>query len=224
MRDPLRSVLLLLVAIIMAGPGVQAATQYWDTDSAAGIQGGNAAWSTSEAKWSGAIGGTALGVWTNGNDARFVTPARGSPSTVTLTNSLNVGSVTMEGSVYTLIVTNGGQMRAGSAGSSIGTNAANNTVIVTGGGSRWDGGGQSLTIGSGSSGTNNALTIKNGAVVSNGVLNVGTLSASYNTVTVSNATLSTGGGNNFVGGQFSSTPPIGPGNRLTVLTNGTGGS
>jgi len=120
-------------------------TQYWDTAADAGLQGGNGMWSTTDAKWSTATIGTALAAWSNPGAARFLAPSSSAASTITLTNAVNVNSVIVSGSQYTLILTNGGQMQGGAAISDIGcaAGAANNKVMLVGGSStsKWDVGG-----------------------------------------------------------------------------------
>ena len=221
MRGKLSGYLSFVMAMAICVPGVRAANQYWDTDSSAGIQGGDGVWSTAAAKWSDTSAGTALSVWTTGNSAWFARPSNATPSTVTVGDSLTVGSVMVTGSVYTLIVTNGGRISGCTAPSIISSNAANNTLIVTGSGSMWDGGTQSLVFASGASASNNNMVIKDGAVVTNGPLILGTLSARLNTLAITNATLVTGSSDSYVGGQSAGSIAGAWSNRVYVLPGGT---
>lgn len=212
----------LSALILLAAPAF-AATQYWDAAADSGLQGGDGQWSVGDEKWSDTSDGTALKAWGAGNDAVFALPSNGAPSVVTVASGVDAGSLTVGGTPYTIVVTNGGQIAGGTASSFIGTNSANNKVIVTGAGSAWHAGAQNVVIGSGSTGSWNSLLVLDGAVVSNGTLNIGALSASNNSVIVSNATLITGlsgGGNSFVGGQFPAFT-YAQRNRLNVLPGGT---
>ncbi len=149
-----------------------AQTQYWDIAASPGIQGGHGTWSTTDVNWSQSATGTVLTSWSVGGDhAWFVTPSNGAASVVTVASRINVGSVSIKGSPYTLVVTNGGQMLAGSAASLIGSLSTNNTLIVAGGAgvtSRWEVGtgatNQDLSIGSGANADNNLLLIDGAGV------------------------------------------------------------
>ncbi len=168
-----------VLALVLLVPCVRASTQYWDTASSAGLQGGAGVWSTNIANWSDTGAGTVLSAWTPGNVAAFSVSSNSVPSVVTVTERFNVGRVTNFGSGYTLIITNGGGLLQGSGSSCIGANTTNNTVIVVGGPggvSTWEVGSagvtQDLTIGSGAAGSNNLLLIDgagtvNGAIITN---------------------------------------------------------
>ena len=174
-----------ILVLMFVVTGVHAATNFWDIDSGSGLQGGDGVWSTSDAKWSGSRAGTALSVWTAGNDAIFAQPSNGASSKVTVSSAFNVRSVLVTGSVYNIIVTNGGSLLQGGASSFIGAKASNNTMIVVGGPggtSVWEVGTSSTTqnlfVGSvTNSATNNVLWI-DGAGVTGGavVTNVAQLS------------------------------------------------
>ena len=94
-----------LLALNLAS--VQAATFYWDTDgtstgdstsTGAGL-GGTASWSTATpARWWDGVGGSALVVWTEGNDAVFW----GTAGTVTLSGARTAGNVTFKTTGYIL--------------------------------------------------------------------------------------------------------------------------
>jgi len=80
-----------------AGPGTWAATQYWDTGIAGGIQGTstNVGWSTSSNAWSSiSLGTTTPGTWTNGNDAVFNTGASSAPIATVTVFSVSANSLT----------------------------------------------------------------------------------------------------------------------------------
>ncbi|MCG3146684.1 MAG: hypothetical protein PCFJNLEI_00118 [Verrucomicrobiae bacterium] len=80
-----------------AGPGTRAATQYWDTGIAGGIQGTstNVGWSVSSNAWSSlSIGTTTPGTWTNGNDAVFNTGVSLAPIATVTVFSVSANSLT----------------------------------------------------------------------------------------------------------------------------------
>lgn len=190
--------------------------QYWDTDSSAGIQGGNGVWSSSDSNWTtNRRVASAPAPWGSGNFAYFVNPSNGAASTVTLSSSLNVGFVTLAGQPYTLIVTNGGQMLNGVSNSFIGDTKTGNVVVITGSGSLWDLGGKNLTVGNAAGGVSNQLRIEADGVVSNLALYVGNANSGAfdNRVVVDNATLMIKSNSSISVGDRSN------GNTLT-LTNG----
>lgn len=60
----------LLLAAALLAPTLRAATSYWDTSTAAGLQAGAGTWGT-DGFWSASTAGTSLGGWTAGNVAEF---------------------------------------------------------------------------------------------------------------------------------------------------------
>ena len=213
-----------------------AATQYWDTVSSAGLQGGSGAWSTNApGQWSDTSAGTALSPWVAGNVAVLGVPADGVPSTLTVTERFRVGAISNYGGACMVIVTNGGGLLQGSGASWIGLNASNNTVQVVGspsGRSLWEVGAatpQNLTVGSGAQGTNNLLWV-DGAGVAGGavVTNVAALvlgsgnGASFNTLMLTNGGRYFGSTSAAVGnqGRNNSLCVMGGGGVPTVFDNG----
>lgn len=171
------STALLLIASLAA-----AQTQYWDTATDSGIQGGNGIWSVSDANWSSSSEGTALDPWNNGSFAYFIAPSNYTPSRVILDSSVSAGAVVFAGDSFALTITNGGQLSTASniaPTSYIGMNTgANSQVSLIGGPgvvSRWDLGGQQLILGyNGATATNNLLLIDGQGVPGSAVMtNVG---------------------------------------------------
>ncbi len=127
MRKIVFSVFLAFLAMVS-----QAAIQYWD-GTGPGLNHSDGIWSTADAQWAASsAGATTLAPWTNASDAEF--SAFGGASTVTLSTSLTSATFKVKGSVYSIIVTNGGRLYAtGVASIGMTNNCNGNKVVVVGG-------------------------------------------------------------------------------------------
>jgi hypothetical protein len=183
----------------------QGAVQYWDASPAAGYQQGDGTWSTAAADTNWSANGTALTPWVNANDALF--SVKGGASTVTLYTSLTSSAVTVTGSVYTLVVTNGGRLVSAIATLGGGKGANDNRVRVAGGAgvtSIWAatavsvGGGNTTSLNGAS---NNLWVIDGGGVAGSAVTtNSGTLDVGPQASCPSNELQVIAGGRLFTGG------------------------
>ncbi len=118
-----------------------------------------------------------------------------------------------------LLLRNGAKWYVGGgAGSTIGNATTNNSAVMTGSGTLWNGNGQSLTVGTGATGVGNVLRIENGALVTNvNGLTAGSSGANSNKVAITGGGLCylTSGGTLYVGSSSSS------GNLISVSGNGS---
>ncbi len=225
MKNVLGRMTILLAAVVLLADDSLGAVQYWDTSAGSGYQHGNGAWSTAagDTNWT-AAGVAPMTPWVNANDAEF--SAFGGASTVTLNTSLTSATFKVKGSVYTIIITNGGRLYATGA-ASIGTSSTGNVVRVQGSNSLWNVGAQAVTVGSGAGAMLNALVIDGqgvtgAAVVSNtATLLVGS-SSSYNSLMITNGGLLAANGavNVGSGGWSNQLSIIGDASATSVLNGG----
>ena len=90
----LRRLAEVLVLLVLVASSARAATLYWDSADATGLQSGTGAWSLSAGNWSTNASGTGARVaWSNGGDAVF----SGSGATVTISGTVSVGNITFSG-------------------------------------------------------------------------------------------------------------------------------
>lgn len=120
------------VAAVLLSVATAQAQQYWDTDSANGLQHGDGVWSASDAKWNAnSSGNGALSVW--GGGFAYFNGSNGT-SAVTINSAIGNSRAWAYGSGYTLIVTNGGTLNnSGSFIVGYGIGSSNNTLQVIGG-------------------------------------------------------------------------------------------
>jgi hypothetical protein len=193
----------LMTVTLLAGAMCQGAVQYWDPSSSAGYQQGDGAWSATETNWS--TNGTILSAWVNTNDAVF--PAKGGASAITLTSSLTSSAVNVTGSVYTVIVTNGGRLVSTAVAIGGGKAANDNRVQVVGGAGApavWAA--TAISVGGGNTtslnGASNNVWVIDGRGVSGSAVttNSGTLDVGQQTFCPSNELRVIGGGRLFTAG------------------------
>jgi len=197
-------------------PGTWAATQYWDTGIANGIQGTttNVGWSTSSNAWSSiSTGTTTPGTWTNGNDAVFNTGASSAPIATVTVFSVSANSLTFGPTVNGRVVfmPGSGALTNGAGGFFSTFDAAvvtfnsdivlsatqtwtvgyNTTIngLVSGADALWTKAGDyTLTLANGANSFSSGLVINNGTVTASGGGTVlGTGPIEIGTVAPSNA-------------------------------------
>lgn len=92
--------ILVACALLLGNQPAFAVTQYWDTSTAAGLNGGAATWDiNTTAEWSATTAptaGTPLNVWTDGNDATF--QASGTANDVAVSGTVITGNLVQNGS------------------------------------------------------------------------------------------------------------------------------
>jgi hypothetical protein len=184
--------------------GAGAANQYWDSATNAGYQHGNGTWSTAVPGWT-VNGISPLAVWTNNNKANF--SATGFASSITLIGGVATTGVVVNGSGYSLIVTNGGQLTNTLGGVILGSVSSSNRLDISGGSgpaSIWDNGNRSFFIGYGNNARSNTVEINGYASAGSAILTnisqllVGVDGAS-GSATMNNSLLVTGGGMLYLG-------------------------
>src|SRR5437762_2280497 len=82
---------------------LRAATQFWDPDGATVGTSISGNWDTATSNWTATVDSGVSNLWTQGNDATFNIAADYS---VTLTQPITVGNITVSGSAGTLTITN----------------------------------------------------------------------------------------------------------------------
>lgn len=124
----LTSIALTVVASSIAFvPAIHAASKYWDTGAAAGLQPGNGTWDTgTTALWNDIAAGTnPLTTWANGDDALFQTTA--GASVITLSGTIIANTVTQTGTSNPTTL-NGGTLRLDSAATALSGASGNLTI------------------------------------------------------------------------------------------------
>jgi T5SS/PEP-CTERM-associated repeat protein/autotransporter-associated beta strand protein len=122
------------------------------------------------------------------------------------------------GSGNSLIISNGGVVESATGAIGYDAAASNNSVLVTGEGSIWDGGG--IEVGSG--GSSNSLVVSNGGRVSSAIAYIGKEASAYD-----NSVLVTGSNSVWTNGSGLTVGDLGSGNSLVIdggaqVANSTG--
>lgn len=187
-----------------------AATQYWDTSTAGGLQSGSGVWNVgSTALWSDvSTGSNPLVTWTDGNDASFQTNGsntvtiNGTVNPVNLNQSLASTSTTISGGIIKLGNTTGSGISLSNGGSLI----INSEIQLNG---------------DASSQRRNYFQNSGGTLTING--NIGE-AISQETLRINGSTVTLGGTNTFTGGLQVRGSAAG---QYVIITNvaatGTGG-
>jgi autotransporter-associated beta strand protein len=172
-------------------PGI--ADPFWDTSNTTGLQSGSGTWSTGAANWNPLADGTGTRVvWSNPGDAVF--QASGT-STVTVSGTVQVNSITFNGTGYTI---------AGTAltltGSNITANvAATISAPLAGSVGLTKSGAGTLTL-SGANTLTGGITVNGGTLaLDNSGSNNGTNITNNNALTLAGGTFSLIGGTNNTG-------------------------
>src|SRR5437667_11186717 len=84
---------------------LSAAVQFWDPDGSITGTSVSGNWDTVTTNWTATVDSGVNTVWTQGNDATFNIAAN---YTVTVTQAVTVGNITVSGSAGTLTITNDG--------------------------------------------------------------------------------------------------------------------
>jgi autotransporter-associated beta strand protein len=217
-----RKPLLLLAALGLLATSRNAAAAatplYWDTSNGSGLQAGNGTWATSGAtNWNTSptpLGGGRVN-WTNGDAAFFETNGT---SAVTVSGTVNVDSITFDGTGYTVgdttltltgtggnITTNADATINAPLGGTVGLTKLGNSTLTLGGTSTYTGNtsvsaGTLLvngTIGSGSGGGTQVTVGASGTLGGTGTI-IGPSTTGTTAVTV-NGTISAGSPSTAVG-------------------------
>ena len=194
----------MLIGWLLAGRTVApAATQYWDTGIAAGLQGAgaNAGWSVSSNAWaSTGTGTTTPGTWTNGNDANFATSGGGLTVTVTV-YSVSSRSIFLTGPTNGRLIfqAGSGALTNGTGGIALtatdnNTAIFNNDLVLSATQTWYDANANGITVNGLLSGANAAL-IKTGS----GTLTLNNTANSFGGLTINNGTVTVAAGGTVAG-------------------------
>lgn len=205
----------LLVAF--SSPKAFAASRYWDTSAAAGLQPGDGTWDTgTTAQWKDAPAGVTFLTWADNDDAVFQTTA--GTSIVTLSGTIVANTVTQIGSSNPTIL-NGGTLQLNSAATALSGASGNLTInsnVVLGASQTWGG---TVRVNGSVSGAFTITTGNTSRLILNGTNSFAGISSSNSGG--SSVLITLGGGGTTLSGALTLS---GAGSKLTSGANNAFGS